>query len=70
MRTRVNVDDLSISLDLARTLVRLKMYPMSDYIVEELNSQFEIIKYRSHETINDTYGGKYESDGERKEEPS
>lgn len=56
-----NIVDLEITLMLSGTLSRLGLYNLNNVEVEDLETQYEIIKYRSYEAINSTYGGKYES---------
>lgn len=56
----IDLVDLAITLDLISTLVRLCLHDFNEKQVQELNAHLDIIKYRSHQAINDTYGGKYE----------
>lgn len=54
---KINLDDLAITIDLFNTMVKLGMGENNSLVIEDLQSQLDIIKYRSFQTINDTYGG-------------
>ena len=63
----VNLIDFAQTIDFANTLIRLGLFPKPSDI-SDLEVQLEMIKYRSYEAINDTYGGKYEGSRQRKNE--
>ena len=50
--------DLAAMVDMMNTMIRLDISGFVQEEVEDLESQLDIIKYRSYQTINDTYGGK------------
>ncbi len=53
-----NMMDLAAMVDMMNTMIRLDISGFVQEEVEDLESQLDIIKYRSYQTINDTYGGK------------
>lgn len=58
-----NVADLASTIDFLNTLRRLDLISSFSAVMDtivDLEAQYQIIKYRSHQTINDTYGGKYD----------
>lgn len=61
--------DLAASIDLANVFIRLGMMQANE-IIDDLNSQLDIIKYRSHETINEHTEAKYESKRQRQKKLS
>lgn len=54
----VNLDDLATTIDLYNTLIRLRMAYINEQVCD-VQDQLDMIRYRSFENINDTYGGKY-----------
>lgn len=60
MGCNVNLMDFAQTIDFINTLIRLDLFE-SDDALEDMKAQYDIIKYRSHEAINDSHGGKYES---------
>lgn len=60
MERKINLMDFAQTIDFVNTLIRLGLFKRGEEIAR-LQAEFDIIKYRSHETINDSHGGKYES---------
>lgn len=61
----INLIDFAQTIDLCNTLIRLGLFPSVDTL-DDMQAQFDLIKYRSVQTINDShYGGKYESNKQR-----
>lgn len=53
-----NLTDLTIMIDMINTVIRLGLR-FDDKELSSIGTQFAMIKYRSHENINDMLEGKF-----------